>query len=75
MPLSAPRCTRWYQENTTPRARMKSLKKEAGAAYQEARTECRAVARSMRAACLKEARTIFDQTMADAKQESRVLRR
>lgn len=66
---------RWYQENTTPRARMKSLKKEAAAAYQEARTECRTVARSMRTACLKEARTIFEQTLADAKQEARASRR
>ncbi len=59
---------RWYQEDTTPRARVQTLKKEAGAAYQEALAECKKAERTTRAACLQEARTIFQQDMSDAKQ-------
>lgn len=59
---------RWYQEDTTPRARFQTLKKEAGAAYQEALAECKKVERTTRAACMQEARAIFKQDMTDAKQ-------
>jgi hypothetical protein len=66
---------RWYQEDTTPRARLQTLKKEAGAAYQEALTECKKAERTARATCMQEARAIFEQDLTDAGQQTRAPRR
>ena len=63
---------RWYQEDMTPRARFQTLKKEAGAALQEAKIECKSAARAARAACMQEARSVFEQDMAAARQQTGV---
>ena len=59
---------RWYQEDTTPRARFQTLKKEAGAAYQEALADCKRAERATRATCMREARALFEQDLAAARQ-------
>ena len=61
---------RWYQEDTTARARFQTLKKEAGAAYQEAMAECKKAEHATRAACIRDARTMFEQDLADARQQT-----
>jgi hypothetical protein len=66
---------RWYQEDTTPSARFQTLKKEAGAAYRESLNECKKVERATRTACMQEARTTFEQDMANAKQQAQRGRR
>ena len=66
---------RWYQDDTTPRARFQTLKKEAGAAYQEAVTDCKRAERASRATCMQEARTLFEQDMTAARQQTGTLRR
>lgn len=60
---------RWYQEDVTPRARFETLKKEAGAAYREAQSECKKAAQASRAACMQEARNTFARDMTDARQQ------
>jgi hypothetical protein len=70
--------TRWYQEDTTPRAHFQTSQKEAGAAYQEALLDCKRedrAARSERAACLRKAAAEFDEAMAEARQQMRTSRR
>lgn len=59
---------RWTTEDTTPQARYRSARKEAGAALQEAITECKRAPGPDRAVCAKEARERFAQDMAEAKQ-------
>jgi hypothetical protein len=66
---------RWYQEDMTPGARSQTLKKEAGAAYQEALAECKRAERATRAACMREARIMFEQDLADASRQIRKPRR
>ena len=66
---------RWYQEDTTPHARFQTLKKEIGAAYQEALVECKKAERVARAACMQEARAQFEQDMAGARQQTHAPRR
>jgi hypothetical protein len=66
---------RWYQEDTTPRTRLQTLKKEAGAAYQEALADCKKAERAARVACMREARTMFEQDLADARQQTQAPRR
>lgn len=69
---------RWYQEDSTPRARFQTSQKEAGAAYQEALLDCKRedrVARSERNACLHNAAAQFDEAMADARLRMRAPRR
>lgn len=66
---------RWYQEDMTPQARFKTLKKEAGAAYREAVLQCRSAERGERAACLREARANFQNDMTAARQETQASRR
>lgn len=61
---------RWYQEDATPRARAATSTKEAGAAYREAQIECRKDGPAARSACLREARSIFRQDLADARQQA-----
>lgn len=61
---------RWYQEDVTPRARAATSTKEAGAAYREAQIECRKNIPAARSACLREARTMFQQDLADARQQA-----
>lgn len=61
---------RWYQEDMTPSAHFQTLKKEAGAALKEAQIECKKAERAARAACMREARSIFDHDMAAARQQT-----
>jgi len=58
---------RWYREDATRQARLKTLQKEIGAALQEAKNACRKVAAAERNACLQEARATYQRDMADAK--------
>ncbi len=58
---------RWYREDATDAARLRTLQKEIGAALTEARTACRKLSRSARADCLKEASTIYRQDMNAAR--------
>jgi hypothetical protein len=57
---------RWYRDDASRQARLRTLQKEIGAAYQEAKNACRANAASERGACLKEARATYEQEMKNA---------
>lgn len=63
--------SRWYQEDATPQARLRTLHKELGAALQEARNACKKVAAAERNACLQEARANYQRDMAQAKTPAR----
>lgn len=58
---------RWFKEDTTAAARLRTLHKEIGAALQEAQGNCRRLPASERAACMKEARAMYQQDMAGAR--------
>lgn len=58
---------RWYREDATRQAQMRTLHKEIGAALQEARNACKRVAQAERNACLREARATYQRDMAQAK--------
>lgn len=58
---------RWHTPDTTPEARYKTMKKEAGAAYQEALWECKKMAAAERSACQKTARDQYNQDLAVAR--------
>lgn len=60
---------RWYVEDNTAQAQLRTLRKEIGAAYQEALAECRPMPTAERARCMKEARSIYQQDMAGAQQQ------
>lgn len=50
---------RWYREDTTMQARMQTLRKEIGAALNEALYACRQMPAAERAGCVREAREIY----------------
>ena len=58
---------RWYREDATSQARMRTLQKEIGAALQEARNACKKAPAAERKACMQEARAIYQRDMAQAK--------
>jgi hypothetical protein len=58
--------SRWHQDDATRQARLKTLQKEIGAAYAEAKNACRESAAAERPACLKEARATYEQDMKNA---------
>jgi hypothetical protein len=58
--------SRWYRDDPTRQARLRTLQKEIGAAYQEAKNACREGAAAGRGACLKEARATYEQDMKNA---------
>jgi len=58
---------RWYREDTTRQARLRTLQKEAGAALQEARNACKKGPSAERKRCEQEARATYQQDMAQAK--------
>jgi len=60
--------SRWYQEDATSTAQMRTLRKEIGAALAEANIACKKGPASERDACLKEARATYQQDMANAPQ-------
>lgn len=57
---------RWHQEDLSRQARLRILQKEIGAAWQEAKKACSQGAAAERKACLKEARTTYEQDMKNA---------
>ncbi len=61
---------RWTQEDATPEARLRTLRKEAGAALQEAKGACRALPASERSACNKEAQANYQKDMSNARAQA-----
>jgi hypothetical protein len=62
---------RWYRDDTTAAERLRTLKKEIGAALQEAQNACRAEPKAGRAACMAAARATWQQDMAAAAAQQR----
>jgi hypothetical protein len=60
---------RWTQEDTTPEARFKTAKKEAGAALQEALVECRKLALAEQGDCMAQARGLYQTELGAAKEQ------
>jgi len=58
---------RWYREDASRQARLRTLHKEIGAALQEAKNACRKLAAAERNACLQEARATYQRDMAQAR--------
>ncbi|MCC2956392.1 hypothetical protein LK542_12270 [Massilia sp. IC2-477] len=58
---------RWYREDATRQAQLRTLHKEIGAALQEAKNACKKVPAAERNACLQEARATYQRDMAQAK--------
>jgi hypothetical protein len=58
---------RWQQEDTTPAARLRTIRKEIAAGLQENLGVCKAGPATERAACVKEARATYQLEMAGAK--------
>lgn len=61
---------RWYREDTTPGERLRTIQKEIAAGLQEAQGNCRRQPTAERAACLKEARAIYQREMSQARARS-----
>ncbi|MGB9107913.1 MAG: hypothetical protein WCC39_04405 [Telluria sp.] len=57
---------RWHRDDASRQARLRTLQKEIGAAYEEAKNACRSTAAAGRSACLKEARASYEQDMKNA---------
>ncbi len=60
---------RWYVEDATAQQQLRTLRKEIGAALQEALADCKRQPASERGACMKEARATYQQDMANAQQQ------
>ena len=58
---------RWYREDATSQARMRTLQKEIGAALQEAKNACKSTPAAERNQCMQEARAVYQRDMAQAK--------
>ena len=54
---------RWHREDATTAERMRSMRKEAAAALQENLGACRSQPTAERSACMREARTLYQQEM------------
>ena len=57
---------RWYQEDSTAQAQLRTLRKEIAAALAEAKKACRSEPSATRASCLKDAQETYRQDMANA---------
>jgi hypothetical protein len=57
---------RWYRVDDTPEARLRTLRKEIGAALNEASNACKKGPTSERTACMQQARSIYKRDMAQA---------
>lgn len=55
--LSEQTPARWYQPDLTPQARFANSKKEAEAAYKEAKTACKELVKAEQKQCLSEAQS------------------
>jgi hypothetical protein len=60
---------RWFREDASITARLRTVQKEIGAGLQEAQGACRKLPGSERAGCLKEARATYQQDMAGARSQ------
>jgi hypothetical protein len=63
--------SRWFREDASIAARLRTVQKEIGAGLQEAQGACRKLAGAERAGCMHEARSTYQQEMAGAR--SRVM--
>ncbi len=61
---------RWYHEDRTLQARLRTLHKEIGAGLQEAQGACRSLPAAERGACLREARAAYQRDMAGARAQA-----
>ena len=61
---------RWYREDATPAARLRTMQKEIAAGLQEAQGNCKRQPTAERAACLKTARATYQKEMAEARAKS-----
>lgn len=61
---------RWFAEDATAAARLKTIHKEIAAGLQESLGACKGLPASARGACAKEARSIYQQEMAGARQRA-----
>jgi hypothetical protein len=61
---------RWYVEDADYAARLRTLRKEIGAALQEARTLCKKGPAAERPECMKQAALTYQQDMAGAKDQA-----
>jgi len=59
---------RWYQDDPSPAAQLRTLRKEISAALAEANLACKQGPAAERSACLKDARETYRQDMANAAQ-------
>ena len=58
---------RWFREDASMAARLRSMQKEIGAGLQEAQAACRKLPAAERAGCVKQARATYQQDMAGAR--------
>lgn len=65
-PLKDP--PRWYVDDTSAQAQLRTLRKEIGAALREAQAECKRQPAAARNACMKEARATYRDDLANAEQ-------
>jgi TolA-binding protein len=68
---AGPRATdpqRWYVDDATRQEQLRTLRKEIGAALQEAQKQCQAMAASERDGCLKDARNTYQHDMSNIEQ-------
>jgi hypothetical protein len=59
--------SRWYQQPGTQDGRLRNLQKEIGAAWAEAKKACTEQPKVQQSGCLKDARSTYDQDMANAR--------
>jgi len=61
---------RWFQEDATTEARMRTLRKEIAAGLQENLGNCKSLPQAERRACMQEARAIYAQEMASVRERA-----
>lgn len=61
---------RWFQEDATTEARMRTLRKEIAAGLQENLGNCKSLPQAERRACMQEARAIYSQEMAGVRERA-----
>jgi hypothetical protein len=61
--------SRWFREDASMAARLRTVQKEIGAGLQEAQGACRKLPSAERAGCNKEARATYQQDMAGARKQ------
>jgi hypothetical protein len=59
--------SRWFREDASAAARLRTLQKEIGAGLQESQGACRKLRATERGACMSEARSIYQREMAGAR--------